>query len=49
MKPLIRLLTKTSSIFGNKIELSTSSLVLFDFLGTVKAAPHEWVTRTGQP
>ena len=25
------------------------SLVLYDFLGTAKAAPHECVIRTGQP
>ena len=28
-----------------KLELS----VLYDFLGTVKAAPHECVIRTGEP
>ena len=29
--------------------LCADSVVLYDFLGTVKAAPHEYVIRTGQP
>ena len=24
-------------------------IILYDFLGTVKATPHEYVVRTGQP
>ena len=37
--------TKTT---GLNLGLSLN-LVLYDFLGTVKAAPHECVIRTGQP
>ena len=35
--------------FLHQLEEDVDLEVLFDFLVTVKAAPHECVTRTGQP
>ena len=35
--------------FSNYISLTTNYKVLYDFLVTVKTAPHECVIRTGQP
>ena len=35
--------------FGYSVISEYSHIVLYDFLGTVKAAPHECVIRTGQP
>ena len=42
-----KLLSKNGVHHG--IQFHSSTLVLHDFLVTVKAAPHECVIRTGQP
>ena len=38
-----------TDIEGEHAEFADDASVLYDFLVTVKAAPHECVIRTGQP